>query len=81
LYLAALVASFFASTTTRVMGRKTSMFVGGLFFLVGALLNGFAQNIGMLIVGRLLLGFGVGYCNQVRIINIIFFYFKCEEET
>ncbi|CAJ2630958.1 unnamed protein product [Trifolium pratense] len=64
LYLAALVASFFASTTTRVMGRKTSMFVGGLFFLIGALLNGFAQNIGMLIVGRLLLGFGVGYCNQ-----------------
>ncbi|KAK7270149.1 hypothetical protein RIF29_23082 [Crotalaria pallida] len=64
LYLAALVASFFASTTTRVLGRKTSMFVGGLFFLVGALLNGFAVNIEMLIIGRLLLGFGVGYCNQ-----------------
>jgi MFS family permease len=46
------------------------MFVGGLFFLIGALLNGFAHNIEMLIVGRLLLGFGVGYCNQVRIINI-----------
>ncbi|XP_061357221.1 sugar transport protein 10-like [Gastrolobium bilobum] len=64
LYLAALVASFFASTTTRMLGRKPSMFLGGLFFLVGALLNGFAQNIAMLIVGRLLLGFGVGYCNQ-----------------
>ncbi|XP_054790861.1 sugar transport protein 10-like [Prosopis cineraria] len=64
LYLAALVASFFASTTTRILGRKPSMFLGGLFFLVGALLNGFAVNIAMLIVGRLLLGFGVGYCNQ-----------------
>lgn len=64
LYLAALVASFFASTTTRMLGRKTSMFVGGLFFLVGALLNGFAVNVEMLIIGRLLLGFGVGYCNQ-----------------
>ncbi|XP_052728509.1 sugar transport protein 10-like [Vigna angularis] len=64
LYLSALVASFFASTTTRMMGRKTSMFAGGLFFLVGALLNGFAINIEMLIIGRLLLGFGVGYCNQ-----------------
>ncbi|KAG4907383.1 hypothetical protein AAZX31_20G093300 [Glycine max] len=64
LYLAALVASFFASTTTRMMGRKASMFLGGLFFLVGALLNGFAVNIEMLIIGRLLLGFGVGYCNQ-----------------
>ncbi|KAL9319632.1 hypothetical protein ACSQ67_011471 [Phaseolus vulgaris] len=61
LYLAALVASFFASTTTRMMGRKTSMFAGGLFFLLGALINGFAINIQMLIIGRLFLGFGVGY--------------------
>ncbi|KAI9080506.1 hypothetical protein K1719_037472 [Acacia pycnantha] len=64
LYLAALIASFFASTTTRILGRKPSMFIGGLFFLVGALLNGFAANIAMLIIGRLFLGFGVGYCNQ-----------------
>ncbi|KAJ1440456.1 Sugar/inositol transporter [Sesbania bispinosa] len=64
LYLAALVASFFASVTTRMLGRKPSMFLGGLFFLVGALLNGFATNVEMLIIGRLLLGFGVGYCNQ-----------------
>ena len=70
LYLAALVASFFASTTTRMLGRKPSMFIGGLFFLVGALLNGFAINIEMLIIGRLLLGFGVGYCNQVKI-NVV----------
>ncbi|RDX70836.1 Sugar transport protein 10, partial [Mucuna pruriens] len=64
LYLAALIASFFASTITRIFGRKPSMFLGGLFFLIGALLNGFALNIGMLIVGRLLLGIGVGFCNQ-----------------
>lgn len=64
LYIAALVASFFASATTRILGRKSSMFMGGLFFLVGALLNGFAINIEMLIIGRILLGFGVGYCNQ-----------------
>ncbi|XP_028804328.1 sugar transport protein 10-like [Neltuma alba] len=64
LYIAALVASFFASATTRLLGRKPSMFLGGLFFLVGALLNGFALNIAMLIIGRILLGFGVGYCNQ-----------------
>lgn len=71
LYLAALIASFFASTTTRMLGRKTSMFIGGLFFLVGALLNGFAINIEMLIIGRLLLGFGVGYCNQVKNVIIL----------
>ena len=66
LYLAALISSFFASITTRMLGRKPSMFIGGLFFLVGALLNGLANNVEMLIIGRLLLGFGVGYCNQVR---------------
>jgi len=68
LYLAALVASFFASTTTRKLGRRASMLAGGLFFLVGSLLNGFAMNIEMLIIGRIFLGFGVGFCNQVRII-------------
>ncbi|CAJ1948774.1 unnamed protein product [Sphenostylis stenocarpa] len=45
-------------------GCKILMFIGGLFFLVGALLNAFAINIEVLIIGRLLLGFGVGYCNQ-----------------
>jgi len=66
LYLAALVASFFAATVTRVMGRKWSMFGGGLTFLIGAALNGAAKNVAMLIVGRILLGIGVGFANQVR---------------
>lgn len=65
LYLAALVASFFASTVTRTFGRKISMFIGGLAFLAGAILNGAAMNVEMLIIGRLLLGVGVGFANQV----------------
>ncbi|KAJ0094235.1 hypothetical protein Patl1_16388 [Pistacia atlantica] len=64
LYLAALVASFFASIVTRVFGRKVSMVSGGFAFLVGAILNGAASNIVMLIIGRLLLGVGVGFANQ-----------------
>ncbi|KAF9623998.1 hypothetical protein IFM89_007696 [Coptis chinensis] len=64
LYLAALVASFFASATTRVLGRKASMLVGGIVFLVGAALNGAATNVAMLIIGRILLGVGVGFANQ-----------------
>lgn len=65
LYIAALVASFFASVVTRVFGRKVSMCFGGFAFLVGSILNGLAQNMAMLIIGRLLLGVGVGFANQV----------------
>ncbi|CAN6990913.1 unnamed protein product [Brassica rapa subsp. trilocularis] len=64
LYLAALVASFVASVVTRKYGRKVSMFTGGLAFLIGALINAFAINVTMLIIGRLLLGVGVGFANQ-----------------
>lgn len=65
LYLAALVASFGASVVTQKFGRKPSMFLGGVSFLIGSVLNGIANNIEMLIFGRLLLGVGVGFANQV----------------
>lgn len=65
LYLAALVASFFASTVTRVFGRKISMLFGGVTFLAGAAINGAAKDVAMLIIGRILLGVGVGFANQV----------------
>ncbi|XP_057429531.1 sugar carrier protein C-like [Lotus japonicus] len=64
LYLAALLSSLVASTVTRRFGRKLSILLGGILFLVGALLNGFAQQVWMLIVGRILLGFGIGFANQ-----------------
>lgn len=71
LYLAALVASFFASAVTRIFGRKPAMFLGGLVFLIGSILNAVAQNVVLLIVGRILLGVGVGFANQVLVnINI-----------
>ena len=65
LYVAGLLASFAASGVTRKYGRKPSMLSGGLSFLAGSALNGFAINVPMLIVGRILLGVGVGFANQV----------------
>ncbi|XP_010667424.2 sugar transport protein 13 [Beta vulgaris subsp. vulgaris] len=64
LYLAALVATFFASYTTRQLGRRLTMLIAGVFFIVGVALNAAAQDLAMLIVGRLLLGCGVGFANQ-----------------
>ncbi|KAL0398675.1 UNVERIFIED_CONTAM: Sugar carrier protein C [Sesamum radiatum] len=64
LYLAAFFSSFAASTVSRKLGRKLSMLLGGVLFCAGALLNGFAEAVWMLIVGRILLGFGIGFANQ-----------------
>ncbi|KAK1308041.1 Sugar transport protein 1 [Acorus calamus] len=64
LYLAALIASFVAATVTRKFGRKITMLIGGSVFLVGAAINGFAKDVAMLIIGRVLLGIGVGFANQ-----------------
>lgn len=65
LYVAGLVASFFASSITRAFGRMPSILVGGAAFLAGAALGGAAFNVTMLILGRVLLGVGVGFANQV----------------
>ncbi|RDX72431.1 Sugar carrier protein C [Mucuna pruriens] len=64
LYLSALLAGLAASSITRMLGRRATMIIGGIFFVAGALLNGLALSIWMLIVGRLLLGFGIGCANQ-----------------
>ncbi|EEF51092.1 sugar carrier protein C-like [Ricinus communis] len=64
LYVAALVSSLFASAITRKFGRRITMMAGGFLFAAGAILNGAASAVWMLIVGRLLLGFGIGCANQ-----------------
>ncbi|CAJ2649013.1 unnamed protein product [Trifolium pratense] len=64
LYLAGLTATFFASYTTRVLGRRLTMLIAGFFFIAGVIFNAAAQNLAMLIVGRILLGCGVGFANQ-----------------
>lgn len=65
LYIAGLIASFFASLVTAAYGRKPSILAGGAAFLAGAAIGGAAVNIYMLIFGRVLLGVGVGFSNQV----------------
>lgn len=66
LYLAGLIATFFASYTTRRLGRKPTMLIAGMFFILGVVLNTAAQDLAMLIIGRILLGCGVGFANQFQ---------------
>ena len=70
LYVAGLVAFFFASPVTRTFGRKPTILIGGVAFLTGAALGGAANNVYMLTFVRVLLGVGVGFANQV--IHIFF---------
>ncbi|CAJ1977234.1 unnamed protein product [Sphenostylis stenocarpa] len=64
LYLAALVATVFASSVTRKLGRKYTMLIAGVFFIIGTVLNSVVNGLLLLIFGRLLLGCGVGFANQ-----------------
>lgn len=64
LYLAGLVSSLVASPITRNYGRRASIVCGGISFLVGATLNAAAVNLEMLILGRIMLGVGIGFGNQ-----------------
>ncbi|CAI8597516.1 unnamed protein product [Vicia faba] len=61
---AGLVSSLSASKVTALCGRRNTILFGGILFLAGGSFNGSAENIPMLILGRVLLGFGVGFTNQ-----------------
>jgi MFS transporter, SP family, sugar:H+ symporter len=65
LYLAGLVSSLAASKVTAWYGRRNVIIIGGALFIVGGAINGGSENIPMLILGRVFLGFGVGFTNQV----------------
>lgn len=65
LYLAGLTSTFFASYTTRRLGRRLTMLIAGVFFIIGTVFNAAAQDLAMLIIGRIMLGCGVGFANQV----------------
>ena len=77
LYVSGLVTTFFASDVTKAFGRKASIVAGGAAFLAGTALGGAAFNVLMLIFGRLLLGVGVGFANQVASYIFSFVFLHC----
>ena len=60
--------TFFTGPIAKIGGRKLVMICGGASFCVGAILCAFAQDLAMLIIGRVCLGAGVGFANQVRLL-------------
>ncbi|RYP60226.1 hypothetical protein DL770_010033 [Monosporascus sp. CRB-9-2] len=58
-WLGALVSGFLSD----IYGRKTSIQIGAVIWIVGCVLVCAAMNIPMLIVGRIINGFSVGICS------------------
>ena len=65
LYFAGLISTFGASYVTRKRGRRASILVGSVSFFLGGVINAASINISMLIIGRIFLGIGIGFGNQV----------------
>jgi MFS family permease len=65
LYLAGQVSTLAAAPVTRNYGRRASIICGGISFLIGAALNAGAGSLSVLIIGRIMLGVGIGFGNQV----------------
>lgn len=53
----------------RRLGRKATILIAGACFIVGIVLCAAAVQIGMLIIGRIMIGLGVGFGNQVRALH------------
>ncbi|KAM7259064.1 hypothetical protein ACFE04_014805 [Oxalis oulophora] len=64
LYISALIASFIASILCKKCGRRTTIMVAGACFIAGAGISAGALGLKMLILGRIVFGFGVGFGNE-----------------
>ncbi|MCJ1227037.1 hypothetical protein MMC12_003692 [Toensbergia leucococca] len=58
-WLGALLSGFLSD----ILGRKKSIMIGSVLWVIGSILISASQNIGMLIVGRIINGLCVGICS------------------
>ena len=65
MWQAGMLAAIPAAWVTTKKGRKVSMLVASSCYIVGIIIVTAAVHISMLIIGRILLGVGVGFAIQV----------------
>jgi MFS family permease len=63
--LGAWVSSYPASWVMDQFGRRLTIFSGAVTFIVGGILQTAAINMAMLMIGRLVSGFGIGFLSTV----------------
>ncbi|XP_010414363.1 PREDICTED: probable polyol transporter 3 [Camelina sativa] len=65
LNLCALVGSLTAGKTSDVIGRRYTIALSAVIFLVGSVLMGYSPNYAVLMVGRCIAGVGVGFALMI----------------
>ncbi|XP_027346225.1 probable polyol transporter 3 [Abrus precatorius] len=65
LNLCALVGSLAAGRTSDYIGRRYTIFLASVLFMVGAILMGYGPNYAILMVGRCVGGVGVGFALMI----------------
>ena len=58
IFLPSIITAFIGDYIASRFGRKIAVWIGSVIIIIGAFLNAFAQNAGMFIGGRVLLGTG-----------------------
>eukprot|EP00199_Chlamydomonas_sp_CCMP681_P000932 CAMPEP_0119105134 /NCGR_PEP_ID=MMETSP1180-20130426/3181_1 /TAXON_ID=3052 ORGANISM="Chlamydomonas cf sp, Strain CCMP681" /NCGR_SAMPLE_ID=MMETSP1180 /ASSEMBLY_ACC=CAM_ASM_000741 /LENGTH=526 /DNA_ID=CAMNT_0007090117 /DNA_START=128 /DNA_END=1708 /DNA_ORIENTATION=+ len=64
LFLAGAFSALVGGWSTKKYGRRFTIVVGGIFFLIGTILQSTSYALAQLIIGRVVLGVGVGLVNQ-----------------
>ncbi|XP_076939937.1 sugar transport protein 5-like [Bidens hawaiensis] len=70
MFIAGLMSSLLAGRVTRVIGRRFSLITSRILFITGNAFAVFADSVLTLIVGRLFVGFGIGFANQAAPVYI-----------
>lgn len=65
LNVCALFGSLFAGRTSDIIGRRYTIVVASIIFLVGAVLMGYGPNYPVLLAGRCISGIGVGFALMI----------------
>lgn len=65
LTLGAAIGALTGGVLSDQYGRKPLIFLADILFMAGALILGFAQSVGILVLGRIIVGMGVGMAANV----------------
>ncbi len=63
--IGAAIGAFFSGMISDSIGRKPVILVADVFFTLGSIVMALAPSVGILILGRIIMGIGVGIASQV----------------